>query len=64
MKLKKFSVRGLIALAVTFALCMFFANTVDTITSRRCRGAGRPGKLEHKISLARRSISPRLRITP
>ncbi len=52
MKLKKFAVRGLIALAVTVALCMFFANTVVTITTPKVRvvQADR-GKLEQKISL-------------
>ena len=33
MKLKKFALRGLIALAVTVVLCMFFSRTVQTITT-------------------------------
>ena len=33
MKLKKFALRGLIILAVAVALCMFFARTVQTITT-------------------------------
>lgn len=33
MKLKKFALRGLIVLAVAVALCMFFARTVQTITT-------------------------------
>lgn len=33
MKLKKFALRGLITLAVMVALCMFFARTVQTITT-------------------------------
>jgi len=52
MKLKRIAVRGLIALGVTVALCMFFANTVVTITTPKVRivQADR-GKLEQKISL-------------
>lgn len=52
MKLKRIAVRGLIALAVVVALCMFFANTVLTITTPKVRlvQPGR-GKLEQKISL-------------
>jgi hypothetical protein len=37
MKLKKLAVRGLIVLAVAVALCMFFANTVVTITTPKVR---------------------------
>ena len=33
MKLKKFALKGLIILAVAVALCMFFARTVQTITT-------------------------------
>ena len=37
MKLKKFALRGLIALAVAVALCMFFARTVQTITTPKVK---------------------------
>lgn len=33
MKLKRFALRGLIVLFVAVALCMFFARTVQTITT-------------------------------
>lgn len=52
MKMKRFAVRGLIALAVIVALCMFFANTVLTITTPKVRIVDVDrGKLEQKIAL-------------
>ena len=52
MKLKKFALRGLITLAVIVALCMFFANTVLTITTPKVQivQASR-GRLEQKMKL-------------
>lgn len=59
MKLKKVAVRGLIALGVTVALCMFFANTIVTITTPKVRvvQADR-GRLEQKISLDAQLVFP------
>ena len=52
MKMKKFAIRGLIALAIVVALCMFFANTIVTITTPKVRIVqGSRGRLEQKISL-------------
>ena len=52
MKLKKIAVRGLIALAFTVALCMFFANTIVTMTTPKVRIIkGDRGRLEQKITL-------------
>ncbi|HPF87729.1 MAG TPA: hypothetical protein PK537_06705 [Candidatus Limiplasma sp.] len=52
MKLKKIAVRGMIALAVIVALCMFFANTIVTITTPKVRIVqGDRGRLEQKINL-------------
>jgi multidrug efflux pump subunit AcrA (membrane-fusion protein) len=52
MKMKKIAVRGLIALAIVVALCMFFANTIVTITTPKVRIAqGSRGRLEQKINL-------------
>lgn len=50
MKLKKFALRGLIALAVAVALCMFFARTVQTITTPKIRlVTASSGRLEQKM---------------
>mgnify|MGYP001161689159 CR=1 FL=1 len=52
MKLKRFAIHGLIALAVTIALCMFFANTIVTITTPKVRIVEvSKGRLEEKINL-------------
>lgn len=52
MKFKKFALRGLIVLAVTVALCMFFARTVQTITTPKVQlVTATTGRLEQKISL-------------
>lgn len=52
MKLKKFALKGLIALAVMVALCMFFANTVVTITTPKIRMVeAERGRLEQKMNL-------------
>lgn len=52
MKLKRIALKGLIILAVTVALCMFFAKTVLTITTPKIKivQASR-GRLEQKITL-------------
>ena len=52
MKLKRVALKGLIILAVTVALCMFFAQTVLTITTPKIKivQASR-GRLEQKIRL-------------
>lgn len=51
MKLKKFALRGLIALAVAVALCMFFARTVQTITTPKIRlVTASSGRLEQKMT--------------
>ncbi|MCE5342199.1 MAG: hypothetical protein LLF96_01235 [Eubacteriales bacterium] len=52
MKLKKFALRGFVALGVTVALCMFFANTVLTISTPKIQIVqGSHGRLEQKIRL-------------
>lgn len=46
MKLKRFALKGLIVLAVVVALCMFFARTVQTITTPKVpAGNGYDGKV-------------------
>ena len=47
MKLRKFALRGLIILAVIVALCMFFARTVQTITTPKVKlVTGTTGRFE------------------
>ena len=41
MKLKRFALRGLIVLFVAVALCMFFARTVQTITTPKVQPRAR-----------------------
>ena len=51
MKLKRFALRGLIALAVMVALCMFFARTVQTITTPKVQlVTGSSGRYEEKMT--------------
>lgn len=51
MKLKKFALRGLIALAVTVALCMFFSRTVQTITTPKVQViTAEKGRFEEKLT--------------
>ncbi len=52
MKLKRFALKGLIILGVGVALCMFFARTVQTITTPKVRllSPGK-GRLEQEIKL-------------
>ena len=52
MNRKSKALKGLLALAVVIALCMFFARTVQTITTPKIqRISPSKGKLEQKISL-------------
>lgn len=51
MRLKRFALRGLIALAVVVALCMFFARTVQTITTPKVQlVTGSSGRYEEKMT--------------
>lgn len=51
MKLKKIAMRGLIILAVAVALCMFFARTVQTITTPKVKlVSAQSGRLEVKMN--------------
>lgn len=51
MKLKKFALRGLIALAVMVALCMFFSRTVQTITTPKVQIiTAEKGRFEEKLT--------------
>lgn len=51
MKLKRFALRGLITLAVLVALCMFFARTVQTITTPKVQlVSASTGRFEEKMS--------------
>lgn len=51
MKLKKIAMRGLISLAVMVALCMFFARTVQTITTPKVSlVTAQSGRLEVKMN--------------
>ena len=51
MKLKKFALRGLIALAVTVAVCMFFSRTVQTITTPKVQIIpAEKGRFEEKLT--------------
>ncbi len=60
MKMKRFAIRGLIALAIVIALCMFFANTIVTITTPKVRivDVGK-GRLEQKITLDAQVFFPK-----
>lgn len=50
MKLKRFALKGLIILAVVVALCMFFARTVQTITTPKVQlVTGSTGKFEEEM---------------
>lgn len=51
MKLKKFALRGLVILMVVVALCMFFARTVQTITTPKVQLVSpQTGRLEIKMN--------------
>ena len=52
MKFRRFALRGLVILAVTVALCMFFARTVQTITTPKIKFiTANQGRFEQKITL-------------
>lgn len=52
MNLKKIAVRGLIAVAVLVALCMFFSGTIENITTPKVKFArGSYGKLVENVEL-------------
>ena len=51
MKLKRFALRGLIVLFVAVALCMFFARTVQTITTPKVQLVqSTSGRFEDKMT--------------
>ena len=51
MKLKRFALRGLIALAVTVVLCMFFSRTVQTITTPKVQSVTvEKGRFEEQLT--------------
>ena len=53
MKLRKFALRGLIILAVVVALCMFFARTVQTITTPKIKlVSATTGRFEDKMKFS------------
>ncbi len=53
MKLKKFALRGLIALAVVVAVCMFFSRTVQSITTPKVQViTAEKGRFEEKLTYA------------
>lgn len=53
MKLKRFALKGLIVLAVVVALCMFFARTVQTITTPKVQlVTGTTGKFEQDMDFS------------
>ena len=59
MKLKNFALRGLIALAVAVALCMFFARTVQTITTPKVKlVTGSSGRYEEKMNFTAQVYFP------
>ncbi len=59
MKLKRFALRGLIILAVVVALCMFFARTVQTITTPKVRlYTPTKGRLEQSYKLTAQVYFP------
>ena len=52
MKLKKIAARGLIAVAVLVALCMFFSGTIENITTPKVKLAKASwGKLVEMVGL-------------
>lgn len=59
MNMKKFAVRGLILLAVVIALCMFFSQTVRTITTAKVRlYSPRQGRMQQTVELVGRAVFP------
>ena len=59
MNLKKFAVRGIVALAIFVALCMFFSGTIRTITTPKVKLVqGKRGKLEERMDLSGKLAFP------
>jgi len=57
--MKKFAIKGLVAVAVFVALCMFFSGTIKTITTAKVRlVSAKTGKLEEKIDLTGKLVFP------
>ena len=59
MKFRRFALRALVILAATVALCMFFARTVQTITTPKVKFiSATRGRFEQKISLEAKVYFP------
>ena len=59
MNLKKFAVRGFIALAAVVALCMFFSGTIRTITTAKVKLlTPKQGKLIQTVELSGKAVFP------
>ena len=59
MKFHRFALRALVILAATVALCMFFARTVQTITTPKVKFiSATRGRFEQKISLEAKVYFP------
>ncbi|NLF26492.1 MAG: hypothetical protein GX592_01235, partial [Clostridiales bacterium] len=59
MNLKKFAVRGFIALAAVVALCMFFSGTIRTITTAKVKLLSpKQGKLIQTVELPGKAVFP------
>ncbi len=51
--MKKFAIKGLVALAAVVALCMFFSGTIKTISTAKVKlVTAKQGKLEEEIKLS------------
>ena len=61
MNLKKFAVRGIVALAIFVALCMFFSGTVRTITTPKVQlTTAKRGKLEERVEISAKLVFSRV----
>lgn len=61
MNLRKFAIRGLIAVAVAVALCMFFSGTIRTITTAKVRlTQATSGRLEEEIRIDGKLVFPQV----
>lgn len=57
--MKKFAIKGLVALAVVVALCMFFSGTIKTISTAKVKlVTAKSGKLEEEIKLKGTLVFP------
>ena len=60
--MKRFAVKGLIALLAAVALCMFFSGTIKTITTAKVKiVTAKTGKLEEQIRLTGTLVFPQTR---